>query len=266
MIMNEFKSMTVGQVKSYLTNLQGNNQDLSQADRESLVLDSRKGVHQALTAFDRQRAKESLRRAHIQAMRSREEALMQAGYQVIAGVDEVGRGPLAGPVVACALVLPADMPLIDFDDSKQVSLSQRQKLVAAIDQYAIDVQVAEVSAQQIDETNILQATKAAMSQAILALCPRPDMALIDAVSLPTLTIDHQAIIKGDASVYSIAAASIYAKVYRDRLMAQYHDLYPAYDFINNAGYGTKKHLAALAKFGPCPIHRLSFAPVKAAIR
>ena len=231
---------------------------------EDLYHDERKGVQVALKQYEKRQQEQARIHQHILQLRQKEKILHQEGYQLIAGVDEVGRGPLAGPVVAGAVILPADMPEAYFNDSKQLSHAKRQSLVADIEKYAISYAVAGQSAQIIDQVNILEATKQAMTLALKRLTSTPDYVLIDAVHLDSIShLPQESIIKGDATVYSIAAESIYYKEKRDELMAQYAEQYPGYGFEHNAGYGTKEHLEGLKKYGPCPIHRCSFAPVKA---
>lgn len=194
-----------------------------------------------------------------------EQEARRCGYRRIAGVDEAGRGPLAGPVVAAAVILPVRCRLIGVDDSKQLSASERDRLYAAIMDRAVCVGVGSSTAEEIDRINILEATKLAMRRALAELSPAPDYVLIDAVSLPGVAMPVRPIIKGDALSLSIAAASIVAKVTRDRLMAQLHKAYPQYNFLSHKGYGTEEHLVRLAEYGPSPIHRRTFAPVSAAL-
>lgn len=177
---------------------------------------------------------------------------------IICGVDEAGRGPLAGPVVACAVIMPRDSRLIYVNDSKKVSESRREKLYDDIISDAISVAVGIVSPDVIDEINILQATYKAMQKAIISLEAKPGLLLNDAVTIPDIDIAQYPIIKGDAKSYSIACASIIAKVTRDRLMKEYDEKYPGYGFSSHKGYGTKAHYEALSKLGPCPIHRKTF--------
>ncbi|MEQ1793669.1 MAG: ribonuclease HII [Nitrospira sp.] len=189
----------------------------------------------------------------------------RCGYRRIAGVDEAGRGPLAGPVVAAAVILPVRCRLTGVDDSKQLSASARDRLYAVIMDRAVSIGVGSSTADEIDQINILEATKQAMRRALAALLPVPDYVLIDAVSLSGVAMPVRPIIKGDALSLSIAAASIVAKVTRDRLMVQFHEVYPQYNFLSHKGYGTEEHLARLAEYGPSPIHRRTFAPVSAAM-
>ena len=179
-------------------------------------------------------------------------------YNDICGIDEVGRGPLAGPVVAGAVILPKDCNILYINDSKQLSEKKREELYEVITKEAVAWAVGYASPERIDEINILQATYAAMREAIGQLSPAPDLLLNDAVTIPQVDIRQVPIIKGDAKSISIGAASIVAKVTRDRLMEQYADVFPEYDFASNKGYGSAAHIAALKKYGPTPIHRRSF--------
>ncbi len=186
----------------------------------------------------------------------------RCGYRRVAGVDEAGRGPLAGPVVAAAVILPNRCRLDGLDDSKQLSEAQRERLYAAIVERAVAVGVGSAEAGEIDTLNILEATRLAMCRAVAQLAVPADFLLIDAVTLPASGLPYRAIIKGDALSCAIAAASIIAKVTRDRLMAGYHETFPQYNFLSHKGYGTEDHLQRLALHGPCAIHRRTFAPVR----
>lgn len=188
------------------------------------------------------------------------------GYRRIAGLDEAGRGPLAGPVVASAVVLPTRCHIDGIDDSKQLSESERTVLYDVIVRRAVAVGIGSATEQEIDRLNILEATRLAMYRAIASLASPADCLLIDAVALPAVTIPTRSIIKGDALSVSIAAASIVAKVTRDRLMVDYHRIYPHYNFLSHKGYGTEEHLQRLAEHGPCAIHRRTFAPVMDLLR
>lgn len=179
-------------------------------------------------------------------------------YEFICGIDEVGRGPLAGPVCAGAVILPKACDILYLNDSKQLSAKKREELYLEIKEKALAVSTALVSPEDIDEMNILQATYKAMRIAINNLKIQPDILLNDAVNIPEVSIKQVGIIKGDAKSASIAAASIVAKVERDSLMEKYSELYPEYGFASNKGYGSKEHIEALKKYGPCPIHRRSF--------
>ena len=200
-----------------------------------------------------------------------ERALWRQNVARIAGVDEAGRGPLAGPVVAAAAILPlrwaeTGLPagLAGLNDSKQITATQREKYFEFLTASAeIEFAIAAVDAGVIDEINILQATHRAMNAALAQLNPVPMHALVDGSPVKTLRVPQTAIVKGDARSYSIAAASVLAKVTRDRLMWEFHEQFPNYGFAEHKGYGTAKHLAAIAMHGACPIHRRSFAPLKA---
>ena len=194
----------------------------------------------------------------LEEMLQFERELWAKGVKYIAGVDEVGRGPLAGPVVTAAVVLPADFSLLGVDDSKKLSPKRREELFEQIKEAAVCWAIGRREPNRIDEINILEATKEAMTDAINALSVRPDHVLTDAVKLPGLAIPQTPLIKGDARSVSIAAASILAKVTRDREMVAMDQVYPGYAFASNKGYGTKAHYEGLAKLGPCPIHRKTF--------
>ena len=199
----------------------------------------------------------------LKAERERVEAMccyekQYAGCQYICGIDEAGRGPLAGPVIAGAVVLPKDARILYINDSKKLSPKRRDELFDVIQEEAIACATGLVSPMRIDEDNILQATMLAMKMAVINLSVRPDILLIDALTLPETPTPQVPIIKGDAKSQSIAAASIIAKVTRDRLMVQYDEIYPEYGFAKHKGYGTAEHIAAIRKYGPCPIHRLTF--------
>ena len=191
-----------------------------------------------------------------------EEEARRRGFRLVAGVDEVGRGALAGPVVAAAVVLDPERPLPrGLNDSKKLSALQRERIAGELRESALCYAVGLVPADEIDRTNILVATRRAMCDALSRLCPGADFALIDALQLRELALPQQAIIRGDACCASIAAASVVAKTYRDALMRELHDEYPHYGFDAHVGYGTRAHLAALRAHGPCPVHRLSFRGV-----
>ncbi len=188
--------------------------------------------------------------------------LLGQGYRLIAGVDEVGRGALAGPVVAAAVILPAGLRIDGIRDSKLLSPAQRERLAREISRYAVAAGCGYAWQQEVDDFNVLRATMRAMLRAIQALPVEPDFLLIDAVPLPELKTPHISMIKGDMLSASIAAASILAKVQRDRLMSEQDNFFPVYRFARNKGYGTAEHLEALAQYGPCPLHRKTFSGVK----
>ena len=195
-------------------------------------------------------------RARLAAMRLYEDKYSEFAY--ICGIDEAGRGPLAGPVVAGACILPADAEIFYLNDSKKVTEKRREMLYDEITEKAVSWSVGIVSPERIDEINILQATYEAMRQAISGLAVTPDLLLNDAVTIPDVGIRQVPIIHGDAKSVSIAAASILAKVTRDRIMREYDRLYPEYGFAGHKGYGTAAHIAAIKEFGPSPIHRATF--------
>lgn len=177
----------------------------------------------------------------------------------ICGIDEAGRGPLAGPVVVASVIMPRDSMIDGVNDSKKVSEKKREKLYEEIIENAISYSVGIVDQKEIDRVNILNATKAGLTESIKGLEVKPEMILVDALTgIDTCGIPYQSIIKGDAKSYSIAAASIIAKVTRDRIMRQWHEVYPEYNFIQHKGYGTAAHIAAIKEYGLCPLHRLSF--------
>ena len=186
------------------------------------------------------------------------------GYTFIAGIDEAGRGPLAGPVVAAAVILNPDRPIEGVNDSKKLSPQRREILFEQITKNAVTLGIGMVDAATIDKINILQATRKAMLDAALSLSVVPDFFLIDGITMIATAIPQQTIKQGDSRSASIAAASIIAKVTRDRLMLHYDKQYPAYGFSRHKGYGSAAHLAALQKYGSCPIHRLTFRGVKQA--
>ena len=187
-----------------------------------------------------------------------EQTLRQQGYQRIAGIDEAGRGALAGPVVAAAVVLPINCQISGVTDSKQLTPKRRTELFDDIHRAAVAVGVGRVGNEEIDRINILQATMGAMAQAIAQITPAPDYVLVDGTHLPEIFLPAEAIPKGDTLIQSIAAASIIAKVARDRLMIELDETYPGYGFQVHKGYGTLLHRQAIAQLGPCPIHRRSF--------
>ena len=179
-------------------------------------------------------------------------------YTYICGIDEVGRGPLAGPVVAGAVILPKDCDILYINDSKKLSEKKREELAQIIKQEAIEVNVTMESPEVIDQINILQATLQSMKKSILGMEHKPDIVLADAVTIPGIPCGQEAIIKGDAKSISIGAASIMAKVYRDHMMEEYDKVFPEYGFASNKGYGSADHIAALKKYGETPIHRKTF--------
>lgn len=200
--------------------------------------------------------KQAAEEARLESMRVYERAYADRGR--LCGIDEAGRGPLAGPVVAGAVILPPDLVLWYLNDSKKVTPRRREILYEEIRREAVAFGIGVVSEQRIDEINILQATYEAMREAVAVLPETPDMLLVDAVTIPGIAIPQTGIVKGDAKSVSIAAASILAKVTRDHMMEEYDRQYPEYGFAQHKGYGTAAHMAAIRKYGPCPLHRRTF--------
>lgn len=228
---------------------------------EELILDGRAGVQAAISKRKRELQKQVDEDLRLEKMLAYEKELYAQGIDLIAGVDEVGRGPLAGPVVAAAVILPKACKIPGLNDSKKIPKSKHKEIYEAVLQNAIAIGIGVKDNQVIDQVNIYEATKLAMMEAIGQLDPQPQHLLIDAMRLD-LPIAQTSIIKGDANSLSIAAASIVAKVTRDQMMEEFDREYPGYDFAQNAGYGTAKHLAGLDKLGVTSIHRRSFEPVK----
>ena len=228
---------------------------------EELILDGRAGVQAAISKRKRELQKQVDEDLRLEKMLAYEKELYTQGIQLIAGVDEVGRGPLAGPVVAAAVILPKACKIPGLNDSKKIPKSKHKEIYEAVLQNAVAIGIGIKDNQVIDQVNIYEATKLAMMEAIGQLEPQPQHLLIDAMRLD-LPISQTSIIKGDANSLSIAAASIVAKVTRDQMMEEFDRESPGYDFAQNGGYGTAKHLAGLDKLGVTPIHRRSFEPVK----
>jgi ribonuclease HII len=226
-----------------------------------ILNDERKGVQQLVHRWNKKIAEIQQLKEKFDEMNVYEQKWRKRGFEMIAGIDEVGRGPLAGPVVAAAVILPKDFFLAGIDDSKRLSEKKRLEYDAIIRTKAIAFSIAMIHADEIDEINIYEATKKAMNAAIVSLEPKPDLLLIDAMKLET-PMTSESIIKGDAKSISIAAASIVAKVERDGLMKELSQAFPVYGFQNNMGYGTKEHIQAIGKHGITSYHRKSFAPVK----
>lgn len=223
---------------------------------ESIREDERAGVKKIGETAGKAYKKYKEELSRLETMRQYENTYAHLGY--LCGIDEVGRGPLAGPVVAAAVILPKDCQILYINDSKQLSAKKREELYDEIMAKAVSVGIGLVSHERIDEINILQATYEAMRIAIGQLSVKPAVLLNDAVTIPGVHIQQVPIIKGDAKSASIAAASIIAKVTRDRLMEQLDSVYPGYDFAGNKGYGSGKHIQGLKELGPCAIHRRTF--------
>lgn len=248
---------TIKEIKEQLASIQRLDDPLL----TELEQDSRSGVIQAIAKRKKEIQKRLDEDERLEGMLAYEKELYTQGIQLIAGVDEVGRGPLAGPVVAAAVILPKGCKIPGLNDSKKIPKSKHKEIYEAVLQNAIAIGIGIKDNQVIDQVNIYEATKLAMMEAIGQLEPQPQHLLIDAMRLD-LPIPQTSIIKGDANSLSIAAASIVAKVTRDQMMEEFDREYPGYDFAQNAGYGTAKHLAGLDKLGVTPIHRRSFEPIK----
>ena len=248
---------TIKEIKEQLANIQRLDDPLL----AELEQDSRSGVIQAIAKRKREIQKRIDEDERLEGMLAYEKECYARGIELIAGVDEVGRGPLAGPVVAAAVILPKACKIPGLNDSKKIPKSKHKEIYEAVLQNAIAIGIGVKDNQVIDQVNIYEATKLAMMEAIGQLEPKPQHLLIDAMRLD-LPIAQTSIIKGDANSLSIAAASIVAKVTRDQMMEEFDKEYPGYDFAQNAGYGTANHLAGLDKLGVTPIHRHSFEPVK----
>ncbi len=218
--------------------------------------DERSGVQSLIAAANKKLEALEKEKQRTESLKKFEKEYAAFGY--LCGIDEVGRGPLAGPVVAGAIILPKDCDILYLNDSKQLSEKKREELYDVIMEKAVSVGLGFSSPERIDEINILQATYEAMQEAVSKLSVQPDVLLNDAVTIPGLPMKQVPIIKGDAKSVSIAAASIVAKVTRDRMMVEYDTVFPEYGFASNKGYGAAAHIEALKKYGPCPIHRRSF--------
>lgn len=234
--------------------------DADAGERESLLAvyreDPRAGVAFLVRKYEREKEKLQAEMDRIAAMKVYENQYEHLGY--VCGIDEAGRGPLAGPVVAGAVILPKDSQILWLNDSKQLSAKKREELYDVIMKEAVSVGVGYATPARIDEINILQATYEAMREAVSKLSVMPQILLNDAVTIPQITIPQVPIVKGDAKSVSIAAASIVAKVTRDRLMVEYDKMFPEYGFASHKGYGSAYHIEALRAYGPTPIHRKTF--------
>lgn len=253
MEVSEMEERKIGQIKEEL-------KAATEAMLPSFIMayesDERSGVIKLVEQAKKRLQKLEEERKRIWKLQEYERKYGQ--YTYICGIDEVGRGPLAGPVVAGAVILPKDCDILYINDSKKLTAAKREELYDEIMEKAVAAGIGMVSPQRIDEINILQATYEAMREAISKLEPAPDILLNDAVTIPGVAIRQVPIIKGDAKSISIGAASIVAKVTRDRLMVEYDKIMPGYGFAANKGYGSAEHIAALKKYGPTPIHRRSF--------
>lgn len=245
--------MSINEIKQLL-------KDADEQARKQLLIayqdDQRAGVQKLIQLYRKKELQLEAEIARMECMKEYE--YTYAACEYICGIDEVGRGPLAGPVVAGAVILPKDCDILYINDSKQLSAAKRDELYEEIYEKAISVGIGMADVETIDRINILQATYVAMREAISHLSVTPDLLLNDAVTIPQVSINQVPIVKGDEKSISIAAASIVAKVTRDRLMASYGEIYSDYHFEKNKGYGSAEHIAALKKLGASPIHRQSF--------
>lgn len=251
---------TIKEIKDLLAGVT----DLASPIFKELAADERSGVQAAIKKRQREIQADLAEDKRLETMLTYERELYATGLELIAGIDEVGRGPLAGPVVAAAVILPKNCKIKGLNDSKKIPKKKHGQIYQQVMEQATAVGLGFQSNEIIDQVNIYQATKLAMKEAVAKLDQQPQHLLIDAMELD-LEISQTSIIKGDANSLSIAAASIVAKVTRDRLMADYDKQYPGYNLAHNAGYGTKSHLEVLKKLGVCPIHRRSFEPVKSMV-
>lgn len=251
------RTKTIRQIKEML-----NDEHVSEDVLAMLENDERKGVQRLVASYKRK-----MKQLHEQIVAFDEKLTFDHQFKrhetdLIAGVDEAGRGPLAGPVVAASVILPDDFRCYDLNDSKQLSAHKRLELYERIKEEAICYSIKAIPATKIDEWNILNATKRAMEMSVDSLHVQPDVVLIDAVHIEKSAPEQHAVIKGDAKSIAIAAASILAKVSRDKTMQQLHEQFPMYGFHRHMGYGTKEHIEAIKTYGITEHHRLSFAPVK----
>jgi len=251
----DFSKMPCKEIEKYISSL---------GDKEKfeyisvLSQDDRKSVIKLATKLKREQEKINKETERLKNLLEFEKSTFDLGFNLIAGLDEAGRGPLAGPVVASAVILPKLELIRDIDDSKKLSEKKRDELYMKIQEIAIDIGVGIVDNETIDKINILNATKLAMKRAVDSLKIKPDFMLIDALEIADIDIKQKSIIKGDSRSISIAAASIIAKVTRDNIVKQYDIKYPEYKFSKHKGYGTKEHYEAIKKYGITPIHRKSF--------
>ena len=250
----------IGEIKAELENLGSvatrETQNQFQTFIDTYKVDERGGVQKMVITAEKRLEKYLAELERTESIKKYEKEYDM--YSYICGIDEVGRGPLAGPVVAGAVILPKDCDILYINDSKKLSAAKRDELYDEIMEKAVSVGLGFVGPERIDEINILQATYEAMREAVSKLDPQPDLLLNDAVTIPGLSQKQVPIIKGDAKSISIGAASIIAKVTRDRLMEEYDHMFPQYGFASNKGYGSAEHIAAIKEYGPTPIHRRSF--------
>jgi ribonuclease HII len=251
----DYSKLSIEEIKDIISNA-----DLEERNRLIGLLenDNRKGVKRLSERLRKEIIGHNKEIARIKKLKEYEYKYISKGAKYIAGVDEVGRGPLAGAVYACAVIMPIEAIIEGIDDSKKLSPEKRERLSLEIKENAISYGIGYVDEKQIDRVNILNATYMAMKKAIDNLYVRPTVVLVDAIRIPNVNIFQVPIIKGDSISFSIAAASIVAKVERDNYMNRLHNEFPVYNFSKNKGYGTQEHIDAIKKYGPCPYHRKSF--------
>lgn len=220
--------------------------------------DERSGIKKLVSQYEKKYSDYIDELERLKMISAFENELKEKGYKLIGGIDEVGRGPLAGPVMTAVVILPDDCRILGINDSKKLTAKKREELSVLIKEEAIAYSFGSASPEEIDEINILQATYRAMRKAIYTLAVKADFILADAVTIPDINMPQRGIIQGDAKCISIGAASIIAKVERDAMMDEYDKIFPEYGFAKNKGYGSAEHIDALKKYGPCPIHRSSF--------
>jgi ribonuclease HII len=257
----DFETLTVGEIRDWL-----GERELNKSQVKTLQTDTRTGVRKLIETYLRERERQQTAALRHEQMFAYERNAKTQGYRLIAGIDEAGRGPLAGPVVAAAVILPEEIDLPGLNDSKQVKEETRERLYGLIREQAVAYGVGIADVAYIDEHNILQATFEAARRAMQELqhafpASVPDYLLTDFLKIPEVTQPYEAIVKGDANSYSIAAASILAKVTRDRMMVEYAAQYPHYGFEKHKGYASAEHMQAIEQHGPCAIHRKTFAPI-----
>ncbi len=252
-----WKDLTIKEIETYLVS-----EGFTEEVLEELLKDERIGVVSLARKYQKCIDREKEKLARWEHFAQPEERVRKMGYKLIAGIDEAGRGPLAGPVVAAAVILNSTHKIIGLDDSKKLNEQEREKFFEIIKLKALTIGIGIIDNITIDKVNILQATFKAMKKAVNQLQPKPEYLLVDGNrEIPGITIKQETIIDGDAKSNAIAAASIIAKVTRDRILYKYHRQYPEYQFESNKGYGTSQHVKALEKYGPCPIHRYTFSVV-----
>ncbi|MBF0715502.1 ribonuclease HII [Gemelliphila palaticanis] len=251
---------TINEIKELLSN------EVNLEVLLELEQDKRAGVKKLLESYYKKEEKKNILKEEYKKRTTYEKKCYSLGYNNICGIDEVGRGPLAGPVVAAGVILKKDSYFPGLTDSKKLSAKKREELYNDIINNAVAYSIVELDNFEIEKHNIYQATKIAMKKVVENIATKPDFLLIDAMPLDIDGVESLSIVKGDEKSVSIAAASILAKVYRDRLMEKYDEIYPYYDFKNNMGYGTKKHLEGLKQYGICDIHRRNFEPIKTIIK